>query len=272
MNLSKTITIRELAQTITLIKKNAFLYAIAAIIDALFFFAYGFFTTFISDSITAHSALISNKLSELLAQKKLGILKLLFQDPLRPLTGKLILLILLFFALSFIVYTIFQATSWWIARTIAGKKENRAHFFLTFVKLNLLWFGLYVFYRLANLFLSLRFLVIKRFEPGAYDLGGVILLGLLAFLVITALLSYATLQRWSFFKLPLRTTLPLITICIVIFLNAQFLTDKLSKLFLLPSLSATAYYLNLAWLAIIFCSFLVFLKIYATLVLSHVRS
>ena len=68
-DLSKTLTVKELINSLYLLKKNIFLFFIAAVIDALFYVASGFFTSPIKDNILEHSVLISNQLSKIMAEK-----------------------------------------------------------------------------------------------------------------------------------------------------------------------------------------------------------
>ncbi|MBI4146246.1 hypothetical protein HY489_02815 [Candidatus Woesearchaeota archaeon] len=221
--------IKEFVNTLQQLKKSPFLLVVAALIDAASFIAYGFFTTSISDRIVAQGVLLTNQVSSLLAQGKQGILYLLFQNPIRPLTGKLLMLLALLFVVTFIVYTAFQATSWYFAHHIAGRKPGYKNYVLTFAKLNLFWTALYILYKILDTYFGLRYVVIKKFSPEAYNMAGIILFMLLVIALIAAAFSYATLNTKTLFRTPLKKTIPLLLVCAIIFLNAQFLINQAAK-------------------------------------------
>ena len=259
MNLAKTIVVRELISSLSLIKKSPFYLVVAAFVDALFFVAYGFFTTPISDRIAMQSILIANEISQLLAEGKAGILKLLFQEPLLPMTGKLIILMLLLFVITYIVYVIFQGTSWYLAGFIAQQKLSYRKYLLGFARVNLIWIACYIVYKLVDIILGLRFVIIKQFVPDATNVAGNILFGLFVVVIIAACLSYARLEALTIFKTPLKIMLPLLALSFIIYLNAQFVINLISKL-----------NSDLGFIAglIILFPVIIFIKIYMTRVLN----
>ena len=271
-DLSRAVVIRELLASVDAVRANPLLVFIAAVIDAVFFFAWVFVTTFISDSLIAHAVLISNKLSPLLAQKKTGLLKYLFEPDISPLTEKFIVLFALFFIVSYALYVIFQAASWWLANSVAGQKQSFRKYFLGFARINLTWFAGYAVFKILDILAGLRYVVIKRFAPDAPDLAGSFLLVLFVFLFIAAWLSYPTFKRKTFFKAPVSVTAPLLFLSLCLFLVGQFIVDNLGNLFLLPNLNKVLYYLVLFVLGMLLFSVVVFIKIYNSRVIAHVRS
>ena len=175
-DLSKELVVKELISSLFLLKKNAFWLVMAALIDALFFIAWGFFTSPIKEKIVEHSVLIANQLSTIMAGRGTGILAHMFSPELRPMTGKLILLILLLFGVMYIIYNVFQGTSWWMATKIAGKNYTYRHYMLGFAKINLVWLAGYTLYKLLDVVISLRHLIIEKISPGAPNIAGKILL------------------------------------------------------------------------------------------------
>jgi len=135
-DLSKHIVVKELINSLACLKKNPLLVILASIVDAVFFVAYGFFSSPIGDQIAAHAILISNKVSPMIAAGQTGIVYKLFQDPLRAITGKLFIILFMYFAVLYLVYVIFQGCSWYIATQISKKKPRFKEYFIGFAKLN----------------------------------------------------------------------------------------------------------------------------------------
>lgn len=223
-DLTKYLVVSELGNAFILLKKNPFWLVIASVIDALFFLAYGFFTTPVSDKILEHSVLLANQLSELLKQQPgrvpTGLLSKLFSGEMWPYTAKLLILIFVLFAIIYIIYAIFHGSSWWMATHIAGEKKAYKPYFMGFAKINLLWIGCYLLYKFLDLIISLRQLLIEKILPGTPNIAGNILTGLFAIVVITAILSYPLLKMKTLFITPVKTTLPMLIIGASLFLIA----------------------------------------------------
>lgn len=223
--------IKELINSLSLLKKNGFLLVTAAIIDAVFFVAYGFFTGPVSRKISEHAILLSNNLSPLLAEQhaEKGILELLFTAQLRPLTFKLTLLILLLFAISYIIYCIFHGTSWWMAAKIAGQKWKYREYVLGFAKVNLIWLAFYIIFKLFDTFFSIRHLLIEKIIPNSPNLASKVLWAALILLSLAAFFSYPTLKAKTLFKTKLKTSAPLAVLCAAFFIIAWTLPMTIAR-------------------------------------------
>lgn len=235
-----------------------------AALDALFFVVYGFFLAPINDKILEHSVLIGNKISVMLAQGQTGILLKLFAPELRALTGKLILITLIGFFVTYLIYCIFHGTSWHIAQKISGGHLRWRQYFLGFAKVNLIWLFLAIIYKILDIYVSMRFQLIKRFVPDATDIWGAALTALAIIGIFTALTSYAKFEPFALFK-HYKTTILLSLALAVLFLNTQYLTNALWKIFNV----AGGAYVHLVWIGLIFTSIVMLLKVYIFRVMRH---
>jgi len=264
-DLSKTLIVKELINTLSLVKKQPFYLVMAAIIDALFFLAWGFFTGPVRDKIVQHSILIANKINTLFQGGKLptGLLAHLFTPEFKPLTGKLIILICLLFVLIFLVYTIFHGTAWWMATKMAGTKWTYRKYMLGFARVNLIWIAGYIIYKLLDIMISLRHLFIEKLLPGTTNIAGSVLFILLILLGIAAFLSYPRLLAGTIFTTPLKISIPLVILSASIFLAVQFILKSIGKV----SVDAAL----IIGLLLLFPT-MSFIRVYAIRVLSHVHT
>ncbi len=266
-DLSKEIFVKELINSVSLIKKHAFWLVISSLVDALFFLAWGFFTTPVRNKITEHAVLVANQLSSILAEQEVrtGILSHLLGPTLRPMTGKLILLILLLFVFIYIIYTAFHGSTWWMATNIAETPRKYREYLLGFARVNLIWITGYVLYKFIDVIISLRYLIIQKFSPGAPNIAGNVLLALLVFLAMAAFLSYPRLRAGQIFKTPLKMSILLILTCAVIYLVADFILTFIGKI---PMDYSIRIIIGVVILLPVFC----FIRTYAIRVLSHVHT
>ncbi len=262
-DLSKELVVKELINSLYLLKKNAFWLVMAALSDALFFIAWGFFTSPITDKILEHSVLIANQLSTVMAGQGTGILAHMLGPEIRPMTNKLIMLIIGLFIVMYIIYTVFHGASWWMATKIAGKNYTYRRYMLGFAKVNLLWLAGYALFKLLDVVISLRHLVLEKISPGAPNIAGNMLLIALILFGITAFLSYPLLNIKTLFTTPLKTSAPLVIISASIYLTTQFILNNIGKLNVDAAL--------VAGLILLF-PVITLIRVYITRVLSHVHT
>ncbi|MEM3154912.1 MAG: hypothetical protein QW165_05130 [Candidatus Woesearchaeota archaeon] len=233
-DLTKYPVVKELGNALLLLKKNPFWLVIASIIDALFFLAWGFFTTPVSDKIIEHSVLLANQLSEILKQQPgrvpTGLLSKLFSTEMWPYTAKLITLILLLFAIIYLLYCIFHGSSWWMATHIAGEKKTYKHYFLGFAKINLLWIACFILYKFLDLIAGLRHVLVQKIVPGTPNIAGNVLFGLILVVGVAAVFSYPFLRAKTLFATPLSTSIPLIVLSASLYFCAQFILNMIGKI------------------------------------------
>jgi hypothetical protein len=173
---------------------------VMVVLDALFFFMWGFALTPISNSLSAHAVLFAGRNAS---------------------SGSLILLMMIFFVCAFLLYLCFHGPAWWLARRIAGRKGSLRRYFLAFVKVNLLWFVFMVVLKIAGLFSDLHELA----TTGEFGTG---FLGTVFFwlVVMLAFLSYPKPSLRSIF-IPLRRSVPLLLISLVLLEIARLLPSPL---------------------------------------------
>jgi hypothetical protein len=262
-DLSKMLVVKELINSLHLLKKNAFWLVMAALIDAVFFVAWGFFTSPVKDKIVEHAVLISNQLSTIMAGKGTGILAHMLSPQLRPMTGKLVVLIAALFIVMYLLYSAFHGTSWWMATKIAGRNYKYRNYMLGFAKINLLWLACYALYKLLDIIISLRHLILEKLSPGTPNIAAKILLVLVILLFITAFLSYPMLKIGTLFTTPFKITAPLVIISASIYLTTQFILNNISKL----SLDAAL----ITGLLLLFPA-ITLIRVYVTRVLTNVHT
>lgn len=264
ITISKQKSVHSFLTALEHIKNHPGLLLLAAFIDALFFVFYGFLTGPVSDKIIEQSVMISNELSkQWAAGLKTGLLKLLVMDPAKQYTGKLLMYLALLFLIGYVIYCIFQAITWTIALRISGHKQRYLSYLRGFFRMNITWFALYILYRLLDIVIDLRFVLVKTFEPAAINILGGLLETAMVIALLAAIASYPTLRGKTIFKTRIVDTLLFAAISVIIILNAQFFTNQLSKLFLLPALGETAAMINLFLLGIFFALFMNLIRVYA---------
>ena len=235
-----------------------------AVIDALFFIVYGFFLTPVNDKIIEHSVLIGNQISTMLAKGQTGILLKLFEPELRALTGKLILATLLGFFITYLIYCIFHGTSWHLARKITSSHNSWRHSLLGFAKVNLIWLFLAIIYKFIDVYVSMRFQILKRFVPEAVDIWGGALTVIAIIGIFAAVISYSKFETFALFT-KYKTAVPLALALAVLFLNAQYFTNLMWKLFNV----ANGTYIHLVWIGLLFTGIVMLLKVYTLNVMRH---
>jgi len=262
-DLSKELVVKELINSLYLLKKNAFWLVIAALTDAIFFVAWGFFTSPVKNKILEHSVLIANQLSTIMAGKGTGILAHMFRPELRPMTNKLIRLIFILFAVMYIIYSAFHGTSWWMATKIAGKNYTYRQYMFGFAKINLIWMACYALYKLLDIVISLRHLILEKISPGTPNIAAKMLLILVILIFIAAYLSYPLLKINTLFKTPVKITAPLVILSASIYLTAQFILNNIGKLNVDAAL--------IVGLLLLF-PVITLIRVYITRVISHVHT
>jgi hypothetical protein len=267
-DLSQNPVVKELVTSLSLLKQNIWLVVTTILIDAAFLFFYGFLTPFVGNAITAHVVLISNKISQLMAQQKTGMLYLLFTPEVRPLTYKMLLLILIFFVLIYIIYTIFQGTTWWLSRNIAGEKDTYRSYFFKFAKINILWIVLYALYKCLDALAGVRYVIVQKFAPGTPNILGNTLDALFVILVISAIFSYPQLKKSALFRIPVKTSIPAIILSTAILIIARYTPILISYYAGKPLVSDIMTILSI----ILFFPAIILIRVYLTRVLKHVHT
>jgi len=234
-----TTPITEISKTWKILIAKPLLFFLIVLIDLVFFIAYGFFTGPIQMRIVEHAVLIGNKLSA--DGVSTGILGHVFSAEYRELLLPLLALLALFFIVGYIVYVIFQATSWHIARRLAHVKEHYYEYFISFAKINLFWLALIVVWATLKLFVDVRHTIAKTLIEGAVNMLGGIMQGVLALIIAAACLSYARRDLLALIRIPLKQMLGSLGICGLILSGALLVTWLFSLVSLNASILAGAF-------------------------------
>lgn len=219
----------KLIKTLKDIKQNPLLFISIAVLDMLFFFAYGFFTFPITEKIVEHGVMISNEISLQLAQKQTGIFGYLFSPEVMPILTKLLMLMAMLFIVIYIIYVIFQGTTWWITKKITQQKIPYFKYFIKFAAINAIWIGCYAVYKLLDTIISVRHAVILKLMPGTINIAGYMILGLFIITTIIAVFSYPMLKIKQIFTIPIKKTIMTTLICAVIYVLARGIIMITSK-------------------------------------------
>lgn len=259
-NLAKLTPVKELTASLTAIQKHTRLFLIAVILDLLFFLAFGFFTGGIRDKIVEYGILIANKLSAQGAET--GLLSHLFTPTIQPLTNTILLLLLTFAIVFYIIYTIFHGSTWWLTTRIAGKKWAYRTYFFRFAKQNLIWVTLFSVLYLVKILFDMRHAIAKTIIPEAINISGHFMTGLIAIAITASLFSYTTLNLKQLFITPLTTSIAIIFFSAILFLATQSILNLIAKINVTTALA----------LGLVMFPLLVYLRIYASRTIYHVRT
>lgn len=217
-------------ETIKLILRNKLMFITAIVVDITFFIAYGFYTGPVSAKLISYAALITKELSIIMAEQPTGLLKHLWTPEIRPLTVNLTLLIIIFFAITYLIYNIFQGTNWWVITEIAGKKNKYHKYLIGFAKINLIWLAGYIIYKIVDFITAVKYTLMQKIIEDTPNTGAKIILAAAILLGITAFFSYPILKAGTLFRTPLKTSLPIIITAGVFYIAIQILLPQINKI------------------------------------------
>ena len=217
-------------ETLKLILRNKLMFITAIAVDIAFFIAYGFYTGPVSSKLISYAALITKELSIIMAKQPTGLLKHLWTPEIRPLTVNLALLIIIFFAITYLIYNIFQGTNWWVITEIAGKKNKYHKYLLGFAKINTIWMAGYVVYKIIDFITAVRYTLVQKIIENTPNTGAKIIFAAALLLGITAFFSYPTLKTGTLFKTPLKKSLPILITAAVFYIAIQILLPQINKI------------------------------------------
>lgn len=188
------------AESLKNIKSHPKELLIAAVCDALFFFAYGFIKAPLYNKITDYIVIIGSVVSESASSMVRGtsttIGSIIANDPQASSYFNSLILIFAILAFSvYLVYTFFQSVSWKLSHEIAGKKIGIYDFMKEFAPLTLFWFVLFIVYYLLDFFADLRNAALQSVGAEPQNLLG----GFATFLVLAifyfGLISYTLIGK-----------------------------------------------------------------------------
>nr|AQS33581.1 hypothetical protein [uncultured archaeon]AQS33876.1 hypothetical protein [uncultured archaeon] len=243
-------------------KKNPVFVLAVVGLDLLFVIFCTFIYSLVGNQIAAHAVLIANQVSPMLAQGQTGLLAKLFQGSLQPLTVKLLVLVGLFFVLLYVGYVVLQGLAWWFSSQVAQSAHSLRKYVVLFAKLNVLWLVLFAFIKLLDVFLGLRYQLIRKFAPSALNVSAPIITVLFVALGIVVFLSYGRLRAREFLKIPFLQGSGLLAMCVILFLVVWAIVDLFS----------TARFELRLLVQILFLPIFVLIRVYMIRVVNHVRA
>lgn len=255
MNLSNHPAVKHLGTAFTFLKKNPLLLIAACLLDAAFFFAWGFYTTPINERIVEQAILVANSAGENLKQGNLSALL--------PLNPQILSLLGILFITSFLLYVIFHGTNWWIAQKLVNRKTGYKQYVLGFAKVNLLWLLAYALYRIFDVIIALRATIVEKLAPGLPNIAAYFLFAFLLVMTFAALFSYPTLKARTLFTTPLNISSPLTLLTLSVFLAAHYVANLFE--YIHPDAALIAGIL-------LVLPMLTYLRVYITTVITNVHA
>lgn len=184
-------------------------YALAsALVDALFFIAFGFLTGPVFAKLTEHviiiGTLVSSQMRSAAGRARPAVIDALFQQPVSRYTWQFLGLLALLLVTVFVLYCALHGLNWWLATSVAGKKTHWRDFLLRFARVNALWFALYVAWYCLDTVFDLRRLVVEKLSSQPAQGPAILLTIALVAIGYFAIVSYPLLNVRKAFALGIR--------------------------------------------------------------------
>lgn len=182
------------------IKERPSLAVFGSITDALYFFGIGLFTEYVSNIMEVQFSKVLQEFSRGLAQQQPELFNVLATN---NITTALSINMAIYFAIIFVTYVLIQGTNWWIAK----KYFDSPKYFktiLSFAKINIFWFALFVVFKLTDFILNLRYRLLESLQPGTIDIAGNTMLVLFYLGLGIATFGYAKQKTFAYFKIPFK--------------------------------------------------------------------
>jgi len=229
MNFAQLPAIKEWVASWRLLAQSKAYLVMSAVLDALFFMAYGFLTAPILDKLTTHIIIIGSLAAEQLrvpaGRMRPAVIDLIFQPPVSQYTYQFLGLLVLLGLVVFVLFCLVQGTNWRFASWLTHRKLGWRQHLLQFARVNLFWFVLYAVWYCIDAVLDLRRIAIEKAtgEPSAAT--GIAWTAVLVLLVYFAVISYPELSIRKGFLLGIRKATTMVPAAII--LIAHFLAGNL---------------------------------------------
>lgn len=232
------------------VKERPLLAALGSITDALFFISLGLFTSPISVVMVEQVSKIAQEFSFGVAQEQPELFNVLASS---NITFALAINLVLYFAVIFALYALIQGTSWFIAKKYFTDAPY-VRSILTFAKINIFWFALFIVYKLLDFVLNLRYRLLESLQPGTIDIAGNTMIALFFIGLGMATFAYSSEKTFKFFKTSARkSSIILVTGALLFFFPYsifyaigtinQTVSIAISAIVLLPLLTYLRVYL-----------------------------
>ncbi len=177
---------------------------LAALCDALFFFAYGFIRAPLYYKISEYIAIIGSIISESAASMARGtsqtVSSIIANDPAASSYFNSLLLVYAILGFSvYLIYTFFHSVSWKLSYDIRGNKIGMYKFMNEFASLTLFWFVLFTIYYFIDFFAELRQAALQSIGAESQNLLGGVMLFFLIAIFYFGLISYTLIGKGTTF-------------------------------------------------------------------------
>lgn len=239
------------------------LFLISMLADILFFFAYGFATAPIYRKLMENIYAIGSLAGEAIqtaTRESQSMLSALTSETIRPYFNNIIWLLIILAVTTYLIYCILQALNWKIALEITGKKTRYLDYLKKFLKINIIWFLLFVLYYLLGFAVEIRQILISKITQTAPSSAlSIILTAYLIGIAYFAVISYvqkSAKQSWTTGKTKFMQLLPAVLLIAAYFLALNIITGIIGSasttaaiiaglLLLVPSLTIARIYIAL---------------------------
>lgn len=198
MKLAKIKAIREWILAWKALALNGWYVLSCALLDIIFFVAYGFLTAPLLENLTTHvlviGAFLSQKMSAVADRTRPAIIDALFQPPVSRYTWQFIGLLVILAVAVFVLFCIFQGITWYLAGRLDKSKMHWRVFLLNFARVNLLWFGLYFLWQCISTVIDMRRIAIEKVLGQPASGAGIAMAVILVALAYFAIVSYPILN------------------------------------------------------------------------------
>ncbi len=208
----------------------------SAVLDLLFLALYGFMTAPVFDKLTEHiiviGTLLSGQMGAAADRTRPAIIEALFQPPAGRYVWQFFGLLVLLAIVVFALFCIIQGIAWLIAGMLAGSKMRWRQYLTGFVRINLLWGGLYFLWQCADTILSLRRVAVEKIVGQPAPESGIFMAVLFCILVYFALISYPLLKIRKAFAVGAKKIVlvaPAMIVVILQFVAGNYAVKKIAQ-------------------------------------------
>ena len=184
------------------IKNNIFIIILTTLLDVLFLFAFGYFTSSTRDNIGDISVQIGLRITELLKQGTyISLLDMLLSPGVQQLFFQLLFFLVILGLLTYLIYCIFQGSVWYLILSIF-QKLKWVNYVKKFFLINLLWFLLFCTFYTLYVIAEMRTVIVENITGSSqFSLFSIVLYIFLFLIIYFALISYVTGKIKNTFKI-----------------------------------------------------------------------
>ncbi|MBW2973780.1 hypothetical protein KY346_05270 [Candidatus Woesearchaeota archaeon] len=209
-------------------------FLISSVMDLLLLLAYGFATAPIYAKLMLHIQTIGALGTDAVAaatREGKSMLSVLVSESIKPYFYNTLILLLILGITVYLLYCLFQAFNWKIALQLTGKKIKYMDYLKKFLRVNIIWFLLFVLYYVLGFVIEIRKILITTItqaEPsGALNIILTFLLILIAYFAVISYVKLSVRKSLYIGKSRIRQLLPSVLIFAIYLLALQMLITYL---------------------------------------------